>query len=300
LRDLTLARRSEIAATQARLATVEAQLAARTALGERLGQMRLHVIDRYLTLMRDELTGKLRQDRALPMVKDAELAGLSDAERQGQAFDADLRDKGLDWPMTALSMIGTRRMDNLRLCCEMAIARGIPGDFVETGVWRGGACIYMRAILDAHQAPDRAVWVCDSFEGLPPPDVEQFPADEGLYLNEYSGLAISLEEVQDNFRRFGLLDDRVHFVKGFFKDTLHLAPIESISVLRLDGDLYQSTIEALTALYPKVSAGGYVIIDDYGAFEACSRAVHDYLTSVGQNDVRITDIDGIGAWFQKP
>lgn len=284
--DVTLSRRSRLSALQDRAA--------------HLGDLRLQVIDRYLSLMRDELIGRLWRDPAQPMLTASQMDDPAQLAKQNLAYDPTLRDLGRDWPRNALSMIGTRRMDNLRWACEMAIARQIPGDFVETGVWRGGACIYMRAIIEAHAAPDRDVWVCDSFEGLPPPDSDRFPADDGLYLNEYDGLAISLAEVQDNFERFGLLDHRVHFVKGWFKDTLHRAPIERISVLRLDGDLYQSTIEALNALYPKVTSGGYVIIDDYGAFEACRRAVHDYLTSIGQGDVAITDIDGIGSWFEKP
>ncbi|MFX8984442.1 TylF/MycF/NovP-related O-methyltransferase, partial [Acinetobacter baumannii] len=76
-------------------------------------------------------------------------------------------------------MIGTARMRNLRLLCERALAEEIPGDFIETGVWRGGACIYMRAILAAHGDPGRRVFVADSFRGLPPPDPAAFPADEG-------------------------------------------------------------------------------------------------------------------------
>ena len=75
-------------------------------------------------------------------------------------------------------MIGLRRLENLQFCVEDAIAAGVPGDLIETGVWRGGATIFMRAILQAHQITDRNVWVADSFQGLPVPDAEKYPADK--------------------------------------------------------------------------------------------------------------------------
>ncbi len=93
-------------------------------------------------------------------------------------------------------------------------------------------------------------------------------------LTSYAG--VSLETVRDNFRQFELLDDRVRFIPGWFRDTLPGAPIDRIAVLRLDGDMYESTYVALSALYPKVSPGGFVIIDDFGALPRCSQAVHDY------------------------
>lgn len=79
----------------------------------------------------------------------------------------------------------------------------------------------------------------------------------------------SLEEVQENFRRYNLLDDQVQFLKGWFCDTLPTAPIEKLAVLRLDGDLYESIMDGLNALYDKVSPGGFIIVDDYGDFEPC-------------------------------
>lgn len=133
----------------------------------------------------------------------------------------------------------------------------------------------MRAILAAHGDTTRKVFVADSFEGLPPPDAEKFPQDRWCVYHTFKNLAISLEAVRDNFKRFGLLDDRVVFLKGWFKDTLPTAPIDHLSVLRLDGDMYQSTMEALESLYPKLSKGGFCIIDDYG-LEGCKMAVDDF------------------------
>jgi O-methyltransferase len=124
----------------------------------------------------------------------------------------------------------------------------IPGDFVETGIWRGGACIMMAGVLAAHEDKDRTVWGFDSFEGLPPPDDAKYPADRGDQLHRFQELAVSLEEVTDNFHRVGLWSEQVRLVKGWFKDTVSAAPIDRIAVLRLDGDLYESTIQVLEAL----------------------------------------------------
>ena len=96
--------------------------------------------------------------------------------------------------------------------------------------------------------------------------------------------------------RPALLDDQVRFLKGWFKDTLPTAPIAQLAVLRLDGDLYESTWDALTHLYPKLSQGGFVIIDDYN-HESCQQAVHDYRTQHGV-DAPILDIDRIGVYWR--
>lgn len=148
------------------------------------------------------------------------------------------REIGMDWPLVAHTMIGKKRLDNIHECANDVIMNDIPGDFIETGVWRGGTTIFMRALLKAYGDTTRHVWVADSFEGLPPPNPLKYPEDQGLNLNEYKELAISLESVKNNFSKYNLLDDQVIFLKGFFSQTLPTAPIERISILRLDGDLY--------------------------------------------------------------
>ncbi|GEJ57946.1 TylF/MycF/NovP-related O-methyltransferase [Anaeromyxobacter diazotrophicus] len=193
-----------------------------------------------------------------------------------QSFSAAMRRDGQDWPAVAHSMIGQRRMDNVQACVEDVIRRGVPGDLIETGVWRGGTTILMRSILEAYGVSDRRVWVADSFAGLPEPDAEKYPHDAGDTFHTYPELAISVEKVQENFARYGLLDDQVRFLEGWFKDTLPTAPIERIAVARLDGDMYESTMDALQALYPKLSIGGYLIVDDYGAVPGCKEAVDGY------------------------
>lgn len=207
------------------------------------------------------------------------------------------RVEGWDWPSRAYTMIGLRRLNNIEDCVEQVLEDGVPGDLIEAGAWRGGATIFMRALLEAYGVSDRKVWVADSFEGLPPPDLEKYPADAGLDLSQIDALAVSQEEVQRNFRRYGLLDEQVVFLKGWFKDTLPGAPIDQLAVLRLDADLYESTMDGLTYLYPKVAPGGCVIIDDY-AIPACHKAVTDYREKFGITDP-IQKIDATGVYWRK-
>jgi hypothetical protein len=208
------------------------------------------------------------------------------------------RPDGLRWPAQAHTMIGMKRLDNIQFCVEDVLARSIQGDLIETGVWRGGAVIFMRAILKAYGVEDRVTWVADSFEGLPPPNAQKYPEDMGNRLHEFKELAISLEQVQSNFVKYDLLDGQVKFLKGWFRDTLPEAPIEKLAVLRLDGDMYESTMDALVNLYPKLSLGGYIIVDDYGAIPQCRQAIHDYRNSHHIND-EIRPIDWTGVYWKR-
>jgi len=214
-------------------------------------------------------------------------------------LDQRKRDLGLDWPAEAETMIGMRRLTNLQQSVETVIAEDIPGDLVECGVWRGGACILMRAVLAAYGDHTRSVWLADSFQGVPRSDPANYKADKGIRAELAAGiLGVSEGEVRANFERYGLLDEQVRFLPGWFKDTLQDAPIDAISVLRLDGDLYESTIQALDALYPRLSPGGFCIVDDYLAVKACEQAVTDYRTKHGIN-APIVDIDGTGVFWRK-
>lgn len=185
------------------------------------------------------------------------------------------RIEGRDCPRYADTMIGLERLENIEYCFNEIISNNVPGDFLETGVWRGGATIFMKALLKSENIDDRNVWVADSFEGLPKPN-EKYKADKNSTFHNWPEMAISLDSVKNNFNKYGLLDDKVIFLKGWFKDTLPSAQIKSISLLRLDGDMYESTRDALINLYPKLSIGGYILIDDYKTVSNCKQAVDDY------------------------
>jgi len=218
----------------------------------------------------------------------------------------DLRSEGRPWQGDVLaqwrepshSMASFKRLDNVQFCVEDVLTRGVPGDLIETGVWRGGVTIFMRAILAAYGVIDRRVWVADSFQGLPVPDPAKYPSDAGVDLSNVAELAVSVEQVKSHFDRYGLLDDQVQFFKGWFRETLPLLPADALAVARLDGDLYESTMDALIHLYPKLSVGGYLIVDDYGAILACREAVHDYRAEHGITE-KILPIDWTGAYWQR-
>ncbi|MGB3880571.1 MAG: TylF/MycF family methyltransferase [Diaphorobacter nitroreducens] len=249
-----------------------------------LVQERARLIDNYLNLIQKCLGGTIYEDPPLQALG-------------SDKFDPVLREYGWDWPSMAHTMIGQKRLGNIRQLVESVLGNGIEGDFIETGVWRGGACILMRAILDAYHITDRCVWLADSFEGLPPPNEEMYPADAGDNFHTFNDLRISLETVQHNFQKYGLWDQQVRVLKGWFKDTLPNAPIDKLAILRLDGDMYESTWDALNALYNKVSIGGYVIVDDYHVVQGCKLAVQTFLAEKRLSPV-LQEIDGVGVYWQ--
>jgi len=181
------------------------------------------------------------------------------------------------------TMMGMGALDNLHACLDRVVEDKIHGDVMETGVWRGGGCIFMRAHLLVNDDPSRKVWVADSFEGLPKPSGKyEADANDALWQSDY--LAVSEAQVRANFAKYALLDDRVVFLKGFFSDTMPTAPVERLALLRLDGDMYESTYVVLQHLYDKVSPGGYVIVDDYGMITGCDQAIHDFRRERGVDE----------------
>jgi O-methyltransferase len=184
---------------------------------------------------------------------------------------------GLDWPLQGITMAGLRRLDDLQSCVESVVRDRVDGDFIEAGAWRGGATILMRAALDSlGDDGGRTVWVADSFQGFPEADGQDAGRDDvGAYLSAFDFLAVSEQEVRDNFARFGL-ECGVRFLRGFFNDTLPDLADRRWAIVRLDGDSYDATNVALESLYPGLAIGGYLIVDDYGAVEECQRAVDEF------------------------
>jgi O-methyltransferase len=193
----------------------------------------------------------------------------------------------------AETMLGTRQLDSMQHCIADVLENDVPGDLLEAGVWRGGMTIFMRAVLAAHCVRDRKVWVVDSFSGLPEIDREHdtFEWHRGQMM-------VSLSEVECNFARYGLLDDQVKFLKGFFSDTLVHPPIERLAILRVDADLYTSTMDVLTNLYPRLSPGGYAVFDDYQNLPDCRRAIDEFRVDNQIKD-EIKRIDDRAVLWQK-
>jgi O-methyltransferase len=257
----------------------------------------------YVELLKKTLTASIYDESAWVSAGSSDSAVQRLVHRQMQSrslmvvktkpFDVESRREGRDWPLFGYTMAGHKRLDNVQLCVEDVLARGVAGDFLEAGAWRGGSSIFMRGLLKAHGDTLRRVWVADSFEGLPAPK----DAGDGWDYSEIDYLKVSLEQVQRNFEKFGLLDEQVAFLKGWFSDTLPQAPVERLAILRLDADMYSSTMDALTALHHKVSAGGYVIVDDYHSWPACKRAVDEFLAE-RKLAPEIRRIDWTGAYWQ--
>jgi len=130
----------------------------------------------------------------------------------GRAISEEEVNQGLIWPARAHTMVGRARLRNIRDCLHEVLEKGIEGDVIETGVWRGGAVIYMKGILAARSS-SKKVYVADSFCGLPPPDA-RYPADRGDPHHTYNALAVARSTVEQNFHRYDLMDDSVRFVRA--------------------------------------------------------------------------------------
>ena len=157
----------------------------------------------------------------------------------------------------------------------------------------------MKALLKEQNILNKTIWLADSFQGLPKPNTKQYPADQLSNLHTQKILTVSRDEVETNFKKFDLLDDRVIFLEGWFKDTLPGIKTDKFALLRLDGDLYESTHLALEHLYPKLSPGGYIIIDDYNAFPYCKSAVDQYRTDHNIT-AKMIKIDAESVYWKKP
>lgn len=231
--------------------------------------------DLYLDLLARTLTGMVYQDPPLPV------PWISEGRQQ--PYDEVMRTGGSDWPTRGHTMIGLLRLRHLRDCAEQALRDGVPGDFMECGAWRAGACIFLRAVLKAHGVTGRLVWVADSFQGL------------HRFAPGHESLAVSEAEARGNFAAYGLLDDQVRFVPGWFHESLP-GPVGTLAVLRLDGDQYIAQTAALEHLYPRLSPGGYVIIDDYPGIPETREAVDDYRAREGITQEIVLSVPNVGWW----
>ena len=170
------------------------------------------------------------------------------------------------------TLIGPEGLDNIATLITRTKLAKTPGVFIEAGVWRGGACIFARALMDYLEMKE-PVYVCYSFQGLPITMDSNDVKETHFFIPE---LSVSLDTVKENFGYFPLRGE-VKYVEGLFKDTMPKlkGEIEAISVLRIDADMYEGTMQVLENLYDKVSVNGFVIIDDYCIGQA-KKAIDDF------------------------
>lgn len=178
----------------------------------------------------------------------------------------------------------------------------VPGAIVECGVWRGGSM--MAAALALRGANEyRELYLFDTYSGMSAPtdndvDYQGIPALD-RYLksaaNDYNEWCYaSLEDVRRNMKSTGYPENLCHFVKGSVLETLPCDSPDKIAILRLDTDWYESTLHELTHLYPRLSHGGVLIIDDYGYWQGCKRAVDEFFAEGGPFLTRIDSTGLIG------
>tara|TARA_B100001971_G_C18268000_1_gene596010 strand:+ start:9754 stop:10584 length:831 start_codon:yes stop_codon:yes gene_type:complete len=176
----------------------------------------------------------------------------------------------------ALTMCGDESIAQLRDALDTINREDIKGDLIETGVWRGGLPIIMRAYLHDIKDTQRKVYIADSFAGLPQDVADVKDKAANLLLEPLNGLSTSRTLVEEALNYFGLNDEQVVFLEGWFKDTLPTMPKTPLALIRLDGDYYESTMDAISNLYPRLSSGGYCIVDDYNLPLGCKKAINEY------------------------
>lgn len=187
---------------------------------------------------------------------------------------------------------------NLLKSVDYVVDRKVPGAIVECGVWRGGCMMMAATQLLHHGVTDREIWLYDTFAGMTEPgelDVKAKIDPDGRTVMESARgtwtakrrddgndwCFASLDEVRGNLERTGYPDDRLHYVQGDVAETLRHELPERIAILRLDTDWYESTRIELDALYPRLSVGGVLIVDDYGGWLGQQKAVDEYFAEHG-------------------
>jgi O-methyltransferase len=212
-------------------------------------------------------------------------------------LDTGRRQGGTDWTYLGDTMTGQTRLENVQNLLTDVIEKKITGDYIETGVWRGGSSMLARAVLVAYDQPHRKSFVCDSFRGLPPMNRNLDPSDKGWDQMKY--LEVAAETVAEGFAKYSLLDENVIFAKGFFNETMPALAkhVTRFAVMRLDGDMYESTVDVLYHLYDKLSIGGYLIMDDWYGFP--SKTACEHFFSVHGISPEIIQIDALSAYWKK-
>lgn len=197
------------------------------------------------------------------------------------------------------TMVKSRNLVNLYSLIERVNAMNLDGDIVECGVWNGGSAALM-GFADRYgkNGRNRAIWLFDSFAGLPRPGPNDGAAENQHYFEGFN--KGSTQQVERVFGNLGVPINHVRIQPGWFNSTLKRADLEQIVVLHIDADWYDSVMSVLDAFYEKVVPGGFVVLDDYGYWEGCTRALNDFIAQNNLERVELKQADSTGVYFQKP
>jgi O-methyltransferase len=199
------------------------------------------------------------------------------------------------------TMVTNKNLITLYRLVQRVNKLGLPGDIVECGVWNGGSAAVMGWAnnRETRNCMNRTIWLFDSFQGLPrPTEKDGKPERENYFKGWCKG---DVNKVRRIFARLGVPVDLVKIVPGWFEHTLKTAPVDRIAILHIDADWYESVKLVLNVFYDKVVPGGFVILNDYGAWPGCNQAIADYFVEHDFRHIEINIVEpSTGAYFQKP
>ncbi len=201
------------------------------------------------------------------------------------------------------TMTSAERLFGLSEAVRFVAAAGIPGDFVECGVWKGGSALLMARVLSEVGDTSRPIWLYDTFTGMAEPTAEDGQVarsrwQQARQRDSHTDWCFSpLQEVQSVMERSAYPPDKLLFVAGKVEDTIPSQAPDRIALLRLDTDWYGSTLHELVHLWPRLSPGGVLIIDDYGHWEGARRAVDEFFAAT---PILMHRLDYTGRAIQKP
>jgi O-methyltransferase len=191
------------------------------------------------------------------------------------------------------SLLSTFHLLYLEELCRRVGEEGIPGDLVECGVYRGGSAGILGR--EAMRSPTRRLWLFDAFAGMPAPSEHD---DAGAHAIA-RGFVGSEDDTRYVLDRLGIPPDRYTLVVGWLEDTLPGLDKPDVALLHVDTDFYKPVKLALEQFYPHVSPGGYVVLNDYGAFEGARRATDEFLAE-HEPGAQLVQMDPIASYFRKP
>ncbi|MCU1427043.1 MAG: putative methyltransferase [Actinomycetia bacterium] len=229
------------------------------------------------------------RDRFRPQRRSAEVASAGVAPGPIEAAgDVEIVTRCAPFTMTS-----PERIHAVLVAVAYCTRRGVPGDFAECGVWRGGSVLAMILKLQELDVDDRTIHLYDTFEGMTEPSerdtsaydppaletwIEQRASGEIAWDDYFRPDVFNEDDVRSVLLSTGYAADRLRFVKGPVEATLPAEAPDQLALLRLDTDWYESTMHELQHLYPRLAVGGVLIIDDYGHWDGCRQAVDEYFS----------------------